>query len=279
MSISYQCCRGFARASSDVYAPCEKVDLLSLEDTTARLHAGQFVKRSQKSGINFNDLVNVTLFVPLDSYFTDYTPDVIESNLIDQPTGTEVPAIGENMARSHMIDDWINIEDIENEQLLVSEFDNITIRMNVFPRPPNDENYEYQFRYTANCVPLVKVNQVAENGIVHVIDRMLTPVLENVWDLIEDRNDMEIFKAVLRNTKLDVALREESNKFLTVFAPTDKAFEKMDPNIRRTIEEGSGCAMSTYINLFTFEVFINYFRCRYFKESHSGNDPMFGGCC
>lgn len=258
MSVSYQCCHGFARASTDVYAPCEKVDLLSLEDTTARLHAGQFVKRSQKSGIDFNDLTNVTLFVPLDAYFADYTPDVIESNLIDQPSaGTEVPAIGENMVRSHMIDDWINIEDIENEQLLVSEFDNVTIRMNVFPRPPNDETYEYQYRYTANCVPLVKVNQVAENGIVHVVERMLMPVLENVWDLIEDRSDMEIFKAVLRNTKLDVALREESNKYLTVFAPTDKAFEKMDPNVRRAIEEGSGCAMSRWFVRFTFIVFIN----------------------
>lgn len=98
-------------------------------------------------------------------------------------------------------------------------------------------SHDYQYRYTANCVPLVKVNQVAENYMVHVVESILTPVLKNIWDLIEERNDMEIFKAVLRNTKLDIALRQDPKKSLTVFAPTDKAFEKINLNVRRAIEE------------------------------------------
>lgn len=235
-SVSYRCCDGSARASTVLYAPCEKLNLLSLEETTARLQAGQFVKRSQKSGINFSGLTNVTLFVPLDTYFTDNTAVVIKSNnLIRKPASTDF--ISKSLARSHMINDWIDIKDIEKEQLFVSKFDNITIRMNVFPRHPDSEIYDYQYRYTANCVPLVKVNQVAENYMVHVVERILTPVLKNIWDLIEERNDMEIFKAVLRNTKLDIALRQDPKKSLTVFAPTDKAFEKINLNVRRAIEE------------------------------------------
>jgi hypothetical protein len=66
-----------------------------------------------------------------------------------------------------MIDGLVDIENIQNEQLLNTNYENTTIRMNIFPRPPNQEDYDYPYRYTANCVPLTKVNQFTENGIIH----------------------------------------------------------------------------------------------------------------
>lgn len=145
---------------------------------------------------------------------------------------------------THIVPELISIEDVENEQLLVSAFDNTTIRMNIFPKPPglrqNDEN---PYRYTANCAPISKYDQEAENGIVHVIDRVLMPVTKSLMDLIRDRSDMAVLQTVLDKTDLAKQL-ENKNKQFTLFAPTDKAFEKLDPHVRRTIKEGKGCALS-----------------------------------
>lgn len=148
---------------------------------------------------------------------------------------------------NHIVPEVINIEDIENEQLLVTEYKNYTIRMNIFPRPPgksrDDDDNDYSYRYTANCAPLTKVNQEAENGIVHVIDRVLTPVTKTIMELLRERNDMAVMQTVLEKTDLAKELANADKQF-TLFAPNDKAFEKLNPHLRRTIKEGKGCALS-----------------------------------
>lgn len=157
---------------------------------------------------------------------------------------------------NHIVPELISIEDVENEQLLVSAFDNATIRMNIFPRPPGSRKGgedgdadDSPYRYTANCAPITKYDQEAENGIVHVIDRVLMPVTKTLMDLVRDRSDMAVLQTVLDKTDLAKQL-DNADKQFTLFAPTDKAFEKLDPHVRRTIKEGKGCAMSTYIVIF-----------------------------
>lgn len=155
---------------------------------------------------------------------------------------------------SHIVPQVIDIEDIENEQLLNTEYESGTIRMNIFPRPPtrhssrdsnDDDDDAYNYRYTANCAPLVKVNQLAENGVVHTIDRVLTPVTKNIMEILRERSDMAVLQTVLEKTDLAKHLADPE-KVYTLFAPTDKAFEKLDPHVRRTIKEGKGCALSEF---------------------------------
>lgn len=145
---------------------------------------------------------------------------------------------------SHVVPEIISIEDVENEQLLVTAYDNTTIRMNIFPRPPGQRKLDDSpYRYTANCAPISKVDQEAENGIVHVVDRVLMPVTKSLMELVRERGDMAVLQTVLDKTDL-AKLLENTEKQFTLFAPTDKAFEKLDPHIRRTIKEGKGCALS-----------------------------------
>lgn len=148
-----------------------------------------------------------------------------------------------DLALNHIVNDWIDIEDVENEQILVSDYQNSTIRINVFP--PQPHSFEYGFRYTANCVPIIKTNQIAKNGIVHVIERVMTPVKDNLMELIRQRSDMAVLRTVLEKTDL-AALLEKETKHFTLFAPTDSAFEKLSPQLRRIIKNGSGCAMSKF---------------------------------
>lgn len=189
---------------------------------------------------------------------------------------------------SHVVPEVVSIEDIENEQLLVSAYENTTIRMNIFPRPPGSrqKDDDSPYRYTANCAPLSKVDQEAENGIVHVIDRVLMPVTKSLMELVRDRSDMAVLQTVLDKTDLAKQL-ENADKHFTLFAPTDKAFEKLDPHVRRTIKEGKGCALSELLKLLNFQakdvnvlmLDFDEFFCRYFEEPHFGNDILFSCCC
>jgi transforming growth factor-beta-induced protein len=85
----------------------------------------------------------------------------------------------------------VSVEDIQNEQLLTTNYGNHTIRMNVFPRPPSQEDNEYPYRYTANCVPLTKVNHLTEEGMIHMVERVIQPTTKSVLEIIQE---VEILK-------------------------------------------------------------------------------------
>lgn len=186
-----------------------------------------------------------------------------------------------DLALNHIIDDWIDIDDIENEQILQTQYENLTIRMNIYPRPPNDDSYEYMYRYTANCAPIVKVNQVAENGIVHMIDRVLSPVTKNLMDLVRDRSDMAVLRTVLEKTNLAELLEKETKHF-TLFAPNDKAFSKLTEQLRKTMKNGNECAMSKFlVNGYNieFQTSKTFHIFRHHQKPHSRNEFLFRGCC
>lgn len=132
----------------------------------------------------------------------------------------------------------------------MSDFDNNrTIRMNIFPlsisKNPLFIDPE-SYRFTANCAPILKVNVISENAIIHVVDRMRIPVTKTLLQLIESRSDMSIFLQLLRRTKLDEKLQWIYNEYMTVFAPNDKAFEKMDPTVLKMLKDGGICAFSEF---------------------------------
>lgn len=80
LRVTHQCCRGFARSNTnDVHSACEKVELHSIEETATTLKAKEFIAMSKKSGMDFAKLSNVTVFLPIDSYFSELTPEVTES--------------------------------------------------------------------------------------------------------------------------------------------------------------------------------------------------------
>jgi len=258
VSVTQQCCRGFGRKknsqSSNIYMPCEELHLRSLIETSERLNGLEFIRSAQKNDIDNELRQNVTLFMPTDTVFTEFAEQLLESNLVVLPGArsrrqTEASGLTtKGIILSHIVPELISIEDIENEQLLVTKFENRTIRMNIFPRPPGSRKEDQSpYLYTANCAPLSKVDQEAENGIVHVVERVLMPVSKSLMELIREREDMAVLQTVLDKTDLAKQL-ENADKQFTLFAPTDKAFEALDPHVRRAIKEGKGCAMNILKN-------------------------------
>lgn len=90
---------------------------------------------------------------------------------------------------------------------------------------------------------------MASNGMIHMVKSVLLPPEKTVMEIIKDRPDMAVFATVLERTKLDKMLMDESKHF-TILAPTDAAFEKLEPQLRKKMKEGRGCASSKFFLFF-----------------------------
>ena len=73
----------------------------------------------------------------------------------------------------------------------------------------------------------------AVNGIIHVVDRVLLPKTNTLWDVIEDvakEDDVSMFRAALRRTGVWRAVAQDDYYRKMIFAPTDEAFRKIPRN-------------------------------------------------
>ncbi|XP_035892058.1 transforming growth factor-beta-induced protein ig-h3 isoform X2 [Anopheles stephensi] len=261
--ITRQCCHGFGRPrNGPPNAHCQKLDLYSMEETVERLGAKEFISTLKKSGLEATlESNDVTLFVVPDSAYTSFAEQMWENNLVAfDPMARAKRAIdfasmtARDMILAHTVNGSYFIEDVSNEQLLKTDLPGANIRINIYPRGPmssaRDQSYaEHPYRYTANCAPLLKLNRVADRGVVHVVDRVLVPARNTLMDIIEARDDMTLMRTFLEMTGLDKTLREQGDdKHYTIFAPNDDAFLKLDKDIRRKLKAGNGCAMNILKN-------------------------------
>ncbi|XP_058821711.1 transforming growth factor-beta-induced protein ig-h3 isoform X2 [Topomyia yanbarensis] len=257
VKVTRQCCHGYARPrNGPPNAQCEKMDLYPMAETVERLGAKEFISTLKKSGLDSILDKDVTLFVVPDSAYTRFTEQMWENNLVafDPVMRAKRQAdisgmTARDLILAHTVNGSYHIEDVSNEQLLETELTNVNIRLNIFPRGPSDRNVDHPYRYTANCAPLVKLNRVAEKGIVHVADRVLLPVRSSIMQIIQARDDMTVLRTILEKTGLDKTLEEAGDdKHYTVFAPNDDAFLKLDKDIRRKLKAGNGCASNILKN-------------------------------
>ncbi|KAM7362558.1 midline fasciclin isoform 2-T2 [Cochliomyia hominivorax] len=244
LTISLQCCHGYGRPRNAAYAtPCEKIEIKDIETTAADMGAKEFVAKAKSSGLSeqIETRKNVTIFLPLDEAFTAYSDSVqSENNLVETKSDDGM----KQLYLRHVVDGEISLDDVRNEQVLKTQVEGQTIRINSYQMPISLSPEPY--RYTANCVPIEKHDKLSEQGMIHTISGVLKPASKNVMDIIRQRADMSIMRTVLENTKLNELL--EGEKPVTIFVPTDDAFEKLEPHLRRALKEGKGCASNILKN-------------------------------
>ncbi|KAI8129886.1 Transforming growth factor-beta-induced protein ig-h3 [Lucilia cuprina] len=244
LTISRQCCHGYGRPRNAAYAtPCEKIEIKDIDATASDLGAKEFVAKAKSSGLgdSIQSRKNVTIFLPLDEAFTAYSDAVqSENNLVEMKSDDGM----KQLYLRHVVEGEISLDDVRNEQILKTQVDGQTIRINSYQMPISLSPEPY--RYTANCVPIEKHDKLSEQGLIHTLAGVLKPANKNVMDIIRQRADMSIMRTVLENTKLNELL--EGEKPVTIFVPTDDAFEKLEPHLRRALKEGKGCASNILKN-------------------------------
>ena len=93
----------------------------------------------------------------------------------------------------------------------------------------------------ANCARVTSSDHMARDGLVHMVDKVLLPATKNVVDLM--RSELKTGSFLNALSQVDGLLEElEGEGQFTVFAPTDKAMEAMEPALKRMLEEGRDCA-------------------------------------
>lgn len=262
--VTHKCCYGYVRNQDSVTSECQKQDLKSVIETAKAQRGSDFIQSAITNG--FKDLLekNITVFVPTNMAYIEFAeqftdnvsisritidcsdPQLMKSfsipqNMVDLPHETN-----ESVILNHIVNGWAGVEEFENEQVLTSEFENGKIRINIYPNEPDSADMVNPYKYTVNCAPIVgKTRNYATNGVVTFIDRILMPVTKDLLELIQERSDLSFFSAILKNTDLEKLLTVGAeDKPYTIFAPTDKAFEKLDPQLRRSLKEANGCALS-----------------------------------
>lgn len=236
-TVRYKCCYGYERTSGA--SGCDKqIELKGLIDTLENLGAKEF-----KNLIESHNLAdkfkneNLTVFAPSDQAVNDYSDKMSRMNDVtpNRRRRDLQNAVSMNeLILNHITAGFIDPADIVNEEIIYSENDNNSIRFNNYP------TQSYDRLTTVNCKRITKANNLASNGIVHLIDGILLPVKDTVQDIIRKHPQLSSFAEALENTDLFKKFKDEGH--YTVFAPSNEAFDKLESSVKAKLLKGEACS-------------------------------------
>lgn len=178
----------------------KQVELKPLMDTIEEFDGKEFTKMITSTGLdNKCKSENLTLFVPSDMALNDFTEKMLEMNKVEfmdsvrRRRDVKVAVSTKDLVLNHMTEGFIDLNDVTNEQMLVSENNNSTIRMNIYP------THNFEKMITANCARVKKGNNLAENGIVHMLEGVITPAVQSIQEIIADTARLSHLKKGMNN--------------------------------------------------------------------------------
>ncbi|XP_066138541.1 transforming growth factor-beta-induced protein ig-h3 [Euwallacea fornicatus] len=235
-TVRYKCCYGFKRTSDG----CTKqVDLKPVLKTLDDLKLDEFRGMIKSTSLDSTfESGNFTIFAPNDDAVHDYSDKLSDINTVypaRRRRAIKNALTSKDLVLSHTVDGFVELADLENEQILQSKDDQkSTIRINIYP------THTYEKMMTANCARVKKGNVLADNGIIHIVDRVVLATSESVEDIIKNNPKLSSFRKALDNT--DIPKKFKPTGHYTIFAATDEAFSKLDEIQRQKILNGGGCA-------------------------------------
>ncbi|KAI4878238.1 hypothetical protein NFI96_020366, partial [Prochilodus magdalenae] len=121
-----------------------------------------------------------------------------------------------NALHYHMINKRLLTKDLRNGLTVSSMYNDLNLHINHYPNGV----------VTVNCARIIHGNQVATNGVVHVIDRVITAVGNTIQDVIEVDDELSSLSTIATASGLMDKLGQPGH--FTLFAPTNDAFNKLD---------------------------------------------------
>ncbi|QQP41519.1 Midline fasciclinlike [Caligus rogercresseyi] len=246
--LTYTCCYGYRRTDE---SGCEQVDLAPLTETMTKVGSEEFSKLLEGAKIDLSE-GNYSIFVPNNDAVEDYRREIEGINALDidggdirykvsrrrkryAVEGASIPTL----VKGHIVPGFLDSADVHDEKVITSLEEVSKIRMTVYNTYPKKT-------WMANCAKVVSKNNYANNGIVHVIDKVMRPITSNLYELISSDPQFSIFKELLDAVKdkdeILKKLNDEDGQF-TVLIPTNGAFDKLEGRIKDKLRSGSTCAI------------------------------------
>ncbi|KAM9456548.1 periostin [Clarias gariepinus] len=125
-----------------------------------------------------------------------------------------------NTLRYHMVNKRYLTKDMKNDMILQSMYNKQGLHINHYSNGV----------VTVNCARIIHANQVSTNGVVHVIDRVISAAENSIRDAIQSNEELSILNDAM---SVDSSVLESLSKsgHYTLFAPTNIAFEKLESGV------------------------------------------------
>ncbi|XP_077098807.1 periostin isoform X1 [Siphateles boraxobius] len=212
--ILYECCPGYMKLDGKrgcpAVAPIDTVygtlDLVKAKIT--QRYADQSKLREEIEGAG-----SYTMFAPSDDAWEEFDP-ALKATMVSSGN-TELY----NALHYHMVNKRLLTKDLKNDMTLKSMYNKQGLNINHYSNGV----------VTVNCARIIHGNQVATNGVVHVIDRVIGVISQTIKDVIETNDELTTLNTVAVNSGLQNQLGEPGH--YTLFAPTNEAFDKLDSDV------------------------------------------------
>ncbi|XP_050441387.1 periostin [Adelges cooleyi] len=223
-AVRYECCEGFKPVHGRPGCTGVKSPKNVLE-TAQELGAREFVRYAKQNGLY--DLLTTggpyTIFAPTDDAFAKMD----ESSRL---TLASCNLTASEIIKYHVVPQRIVTYNMSADSLLCTLNDGLQLRFN---------KYSTKIE-TINCVTLARKNRIAQNGVVHLINSVLSPYSYSNRNLVQSINqnaELTIFAKMIEIARVHQSLKD-TFQTITVLAPTDNAIRTLPPNqIRRILND------------------------------------------
>ncbi|MEJ6589223.1 MAG: fasciclin domain-containing protein [Crocinitomicaceae bacterium] len=182
-----------------------------------------YIDPNATNDINLNGAEPYTVFLPNDAAVDGIRDDFGDPEIsqFDFLGFIDLPAA----LRYNIVEGVYMAEDLQDGQLLMTTYgQNLTVS-------------EVNGAFMVDDATIISTNYTADNGVVHIIDKILAPSglpSMSVWSVIEDSEEHQFFEDAITVAGYKSLLRKQSEMVgnsqspegpFTVFAPTDAAFQ------------------------------------------------------
>uniref|UniRef100_A0A7N9AQ37 Periostin n=1 Tax=Mastacembelus armatus TaxID=205130 RepID=A0A7N9AQ37_9TELE len=210
-TVLYECCPGYMKLEGmrgcPAVAPIDHVygTLGLVKATSTQRYADISKLRAEIEGSG-----SFTFFAPSNDAWENLDETV--RNALISNVNIELY----NALHYHMVNKRLLTKDLRNGMTVTSMYNDLGLLINHYPNGV----------VTVNCARIIYGNQVATNGVVHVIDRVISAVGRTMQDFIETEDDL---------TTLSVKKLGQPGHY-TFFAPTNKAFESLGSDVLERLQ-------------------------------------------
>ncbi|XP_057706923.1 transforming growth factor-beta-induced protein ig-h3 [Corythoichthys intestinalis] len=210
--VTYECCPGYEKIPGERGCPAA-LPLVNIYQTvgavgasTTKMYADRAQLREEIEGPG-----SFTFFAPSNQAWAALPTEILDALV----SNVNIELL--NALHYHMIERRLTSEELKHGSSFSSMYQDYHVHVHHYSNGI----------VTVNCARLIKPDQHATNGIVHVVDRVITAVSNNLHALIDVDDDLETLRTAIAAAGLSDLLQSEGQ--YTVLAPTDEAFRKIPP--------------------------------------------------
>uniref|UniRef100_A0A672NM34 Transforming growth factor-beta-induced protein ig-h3-like n=1 Tax=Sinocyclocheilus grahami TaxID=75366 RepID=A0A672NM34_SINGR len=210
--IYYECCPGYEKVIGEKGCPAA-LPLVNIYKTLGVVGATTTKMYSERANLQeeIEGPGSFTFFAPSNEAWAALSTEILDALV----SNVNIELL--NALHYHMIYKRLTSDDLKHGTSFPSMYQDFDVHIHHYSNGI----------VTVNCARLVKTDQHATNGIVHVVDRVITAITNNVNSLIDTDDDLDTLRTAVAAAGLTSLLENEGS--YTIFAPTNEAFEKIPP--------------------------------------------------